>query len=88
MKQLRDRLEEEKHEWTRRSTKDIFDKGLREMTSEEVQARSIEWLRDVQQPTYMEKLRGKPSGAYRALSSNLSPADHINLILLLLPDNY
>ena len=42
---------------------------------------SAEWLRVVARPSYLEACKDRNSEAFRENMQNLSPADHINLIV-------
>ena len=42
---------------------------------------SAEWLRVVARPSYFEACKDRNSEAFRENMQNLSPADHINLIV-------
>ena len=85
MKELKGKLAAEQHPWTKNTLVEIFDRGLREMTSDEVQNKSVEWLRAVHMNSYLHKLNNKRSQEFLDLNTNLSPADHIHLVCLLLP---
>ena len=88
MKELKGKLAAEQHPWAKQTLEEIFDRGLRELSSDEVQNKSVEWLRAVHMKSYLGKLNNKNSQAFLDLNVNLSPADHIHLICLLLPSHF
>ena len=65
MKELKSKLAAEQHEWTKRTLEEIFDRGLREMSSDEVQNKSVEWLQAVHLGTYLQTLENKKTQAFR-----------------------
>ena len=73
-------------QWTRETTTELYESGLRQMTLEEVRNKSIEWLREVPMRHYLYALGHRDSPEFEQLRSTLNPADHINLIMLLLPE--
>ena len=56
------------------------------MTLEEVRNKSIEWLREVPMRHYLYALANRDSPTFHQMKATLSPADHINLVMLLLPE--
>ena len=85
-KQMKATVESEQHEWMRQQALVVFEKGIRALSDEEVQNMSLEWLRKVPMPNYLNALQDRSSQLFGDMQRILSPADHINLVLLLLPD--
>ena len=59
----------------------VFERGIRALTHKEVQNMSAEWLKTVARPSYLVACKDRTSEAFRKNMQNLSPADHINLIV-------
>ena len=85
-KQMKATVASEQHEWMREQALVVFEKGIRALSDEEVQNMSLEWLRKVPMPNYLNALQDRSSQLFGDMQRILSPADHINLVLLLLPD--
>ena len=79
-------VESEKHEWMRTQALVVFEKGIRALSDEEVQKMSLEWLRKVPMTEYINAVQDRSSALFGEMNRLLSPADHINLVLLLLPE--
>ena len=75
-------------EFMKQAGKTFLEAGFLSVKNEEIQEKSIQWVDQVAKPKYMMALQDPGGAECVSLSRTLGSVDHINVILLLLPEVY